>query len=109
MSALEDFDPYDARDRDMERKLDEDLDGIEDGLRKATVGDRAHMRLFALAQQLQSVDPIKYKKIIERCRNGHYHDFATKVATPKMDMHKDLLEVGLVEIDKKMQEGEYDS
>jgi len=89
--------------------LDKVLGDFENDWRKDTVGDDAHKALFALADELESKDPIKYKKIIARCRNGHYHDFATKAATPKMDMHTDLLEVGLTEVDKRMQEGDFDS
>lgn len=85
------------------------FDKLEDEWRKETVGDEAHQALFALADDLELKDPEKYKNIIQRCRNGHYHDFATKVATPKMDMHMDLLDAGLDDVDKRMQEGEFDS
>lgn len=88
---------------------DEVFDELEDEWRKDTIGDKAHQKLFALADELEKKDPVKYEKIIKRCRNGHYHDFATKVATPKMDMHTDLLAVGLTDIDKQMQDGEFDS
>lgn len=88
---------------------DEVFDKFEEQMREDTIGDPAHMKLFALAKELESKDPVKYKKIIERCRNGHYHDFATKIAAPKMEMHKDLLEVGLTDVDKRMQNGEFDS
>ncbi len=74
-----------------------------------TVGDDAHKALFALAKELETKDATKYVKVIKRCRNGHYHDFASKVAMPKMDMHNDLLEVGLTNIDKQMQNGDFDS
>lgn len=89
--------------------LDKALDNFEEKWRKDSVGDDAHQALFSLANELEAKDPEKYKKIITRCRNGHYHDFATKVATPKMDMHRDLLEVGLNNVDARMQEGEFDS
>jgi hypothetical protein len=89
--------------------LDEVFNQFEDKMRTDTVGDEAHQKLFLLAKKLDAKDPVKYKKIIERCRNGHYHDFATQVATPKMDMHLDLLEVGLLDVDQQMQDGEFDS
>lgn len=89
--------------------LDDALDKWEEQMRRDTVGDDAHIRLFALAQELEAKDPMKYAKIIERCRNGHYHDFATKASFPKMEMHKDLLEVGLNDVDKDMQDGKFDS
>lgn len=85
------------------------LDEFEDKMRMDTVGDDAHAKLFVLADELEAKDPLKYKKIIHRCRTGHYHDFATKAATPKMDMHVDLLEVGLTDVDERMQDGEFDS
>jgi hypothetical protein len=86
-----------------------DPDKFEEDMRKDTVGDDAHKALFALADELEAIDPVEYKKIIERCRNGYYHDFATKADSPKMEMHKDLLEVGLTDVDRRMQDGEFDS
>lgn len=88
---------------------DEIFDKFESKMRHDTIGDEAHVKLFSLADELEAKDPVKYKKIIERCRNGHYHDFATKLAAPKMQMHKDLLEVGLSDVDQRMIDGEYDS
>lgn len=89
--------------------LDEALDKFEDQMRRDSIGDDAHQALFKLADELAAKDPAKYSKIVERCRNGHYHDFATKAAFPKMDMHNDLLEVGLTDVDQRMQDGEFDS
>lgn len=86
-----------------------DPDAFEEHMRTETIGDDAHKSLFALAEELEAKDATKYAKIIAHCRNGHYHDFATKIALPKMDMHHDLLEVGLTEVDKRMQDGEFDS
>ena len=85
------------------------FDEFERYMRHETIGDQAHLALFQLANELESEDPDRYKKIIKRCRNGHYHDFATKIAMPKMEMHRDLLEVGLVSVDERMQNGEFDS
>ncbi len=98
--------------KEFENELKEflkDPDAWEDEKRKETVGDDAHKALFALANDLEAKDPKKYAKVIKRCRAGHYHDFAAKVATPKMDMHNDLLEVGLADVDQRMQDGEFDS
>lgn len=86
-----------------------DPDKFEKEMRRDTVGDDAHKALFALADDLEAKDSTKYAKIIKRCRSGHYHDFATQAATPKMDMHTDLLEVGLTDVDKRMQDGDFDS
>lgn len=93
----------------MSNLVDEAFDKFEDDMRSNTVGDEAHLKLFALADELEAKDPLKYKLIIHRCRTGYYHDFATKVAAPKMEMHKDLLELGLTDVDARMQDGEFDS
>lgn len=100
----------------MNETFEEDLksfidnpDAWEEEKRRETVGDDAHKALFSLANELEAEDPIKYEMIIERCRNGHYHDFASTVAAPKMEMHQDLLALGLTIIDKRMQNGEFDS
>lgn len=96
----------------FEAELDnflEDPDAWEEGKRLETIGDDAHQALFALAEELEGRDAIKYAKVIQRCRNGHYHDFASKSTFPKIDMHNDLLAVGLTDIDKRMQDGEFDS
>lgn len=85
-----------------------DPDAWEEDKRRETVGDDAHKALFSLADELEAKDATKYAKIIQRCRNGHYHDFASNAAMPKMDMHNDLLAAGLTNIDKRMQEGEFD-
>lgn len=85
------------------------LGDFEEEMRRDSIGDDAHKASFALANELEAKDPAKYAKVIKRCRNGHYHDFATKVAFPKMDMHTDLLSVGLTDVDERMQEGDFDS
>jgi site-specific DNA-adenine methylase len=43
--------------------LDDMLDGFEDKMRADTIGDEAHQKLFALAKELETKDPVKYKKI----------------------------------------------
>lgn len=93
---------------DLKSFLD-DPDAWEEEKRRETVGDDAHKALFALADELEAKDATKYAKIIKRCRRGHYHDFASNVAMPKMEMHNDLLAAGLTDIDKRMQDGEFDS
>lgn len=50
----------------------------------------------------------KIGNIMANAQKGMYHDFDSELATPKMQLHADLLEVGLVEIDQKMQNGDYD-
>lgn len=51
---------------------------------------------------------LKIKTIIEKAKRGVYHDFKSDLATPKMQLHFDLLDADLVEIDQKMQAGDYD-
>lgn len=48
--------------------------------------------------------------IIIKAKKGDYHDFESELDTPfpKMELHKDLTNAGLIEIDRKMQNGEYD-
>jgi hypothetical protein len=93
----------------MKDHLDKLFNELEGDLNAATKGDRAHRNLYALADDLEAQDSKKYAKIIDRCRSGFYHDFATLTAFPKMEMHHDLLAVGLVDVDRRMQEGEFDS
>lgn len=50
----------------------------------------------------------KVRAIIEKAKDGFYHDFDTLIATPKMQLHLDLLDAGLNQIDQKMQNGDYD-
>jgi hypothetical protein len=50
----------------------------------------------------------KANEIVERAKEGYYHDFDSELETPKIQLHKDLLDAGLVDIDKKMQNGDYD-
>lgn len=88
---------------------DQVFEEFERYMRNETIGDEAHLKLFKLADELESQDSTKYAKIIKRCRNGYYHDFATKIAAPKMEMHVDLLEAGLTDVDNRMQDGEFDS
>lgn len=50
----------------------------------------------------------KIEQMIEWAKEGYYHDFESELATPKMQLHIDLSEVGLTAIDKKMIKGDYD-
>lgn len=51
----------------------------------------------------------KLNAIIKKAKEGFYHDFDTPIATPKMQLHFDLLDAGLTQIDHKMQNGDYDN
>lgn len=56
----------------------------------------------------QSVKKKKLFALMERAQQGYYHDFDTPLAAPKMQLHQDLLELGLTVQDRKMQNGDYD-
>lgn len=80
-----------------------DIKGLQDDEKMV------HDKLLKVADELEQKDATKYATVIERCRNGDYLDFGSQHATPKMLMHKDLLEVGLTEIDQRMQDGDFDT
>lgn len=46
--------------------------------------------------------------ILLKAVNGHYHDFQSKVACPKMQLREDLVEARLHDLAQKVVEGEYD-
>lgn len=48
------------------------------------------------------------KAIIAYAKIGYYHDFITPLGAPKIELHTHLLQMGLGDIDKKMQNGDYD-
>lgn len=50
----------------------------------------------------------KYTKIIDRCRDGSYHDFASELATPKMEMVNDLRDAHLNHDAQNVIDGHYD-
>lgn len=55
----------------------------------------------------QSKRIVRY--IIAKAKQGHYHDFASKLATPKMQLVTDLRQAGLEDIAKDVMNGLYDS
>lgn len=46
--------------------------------------------------------------IIELAKEGHYHDFQSDIAMPKMQLIEDLREAGLTELVQKVADGVYD-
>ncbi len=48
-------------------------------------------------------------EIIRKAKLGYYTDFASPLPAPKIALHQDLLAAGLFDIDKKMQNGDYDN
>lgn len=62
-----------------------------------------------LVQDLENTTPtLERDEIIQKARAGYYHDFESPYATPKMQLHMDLLAAGLKDIDQQMQNGDYD-
>lgn len=47
-------------------------------------------------------------EVLKRARHGHYHDFETTIATPKIALDRDLREMGLIDIADKVRNGDYD-
>lgn len=65
--------------------------------------------LEEVAQEIMDETTLnKIMRIVRNAERGMYHDFDSELATPKMQLHVDLLAAGLTEIDKKMQNGDYD-
>ena len=50
----------------------------------------------------------KYTVIIDRCRDGSYHDFDTELATPKIQMINDLRDAHLNYDAQAVMNGDYD-
>lgn len=63
---------------------------------------------LALSVLLSEEEKAKIPAIIEKAKKGYYHDFESEIATPKTQLHIDLLEAGLPELDRRMQSGMYD-
>lgn len=66
------------------------------------------LQMALTRHDLTEIQRKSIKVMIQLAKKGHYHDFDTELATPKMALHKDLLSVGLTDIDQKMQNGDYD-
>jgi len=47
-------------------------------------------------------------QIIAKAKAGYYHDFESPVATPKMELVKDLRDVGFTDIASRVINGDYD-
>lgn len=61
-----------------------------------------------LKQKLPTEQANAIAEIMMRAESGYYHDFDATIAAPKIQLHMDLLAVSLDDIDKKMQNGDYD-
>jgi len=63
-----------------------------------------------LVKDLENTKPsIERDEIIQKAKIGYYHDFESELALPKTQLHLDLVKAGLFDIDKKMQNGDYDN
>lgn len=62
-----------------------------------------------LAADLEA-KPQEYMRdlLIKRARAGHYHDFETQLATPKLTLYKHLLTAGYLDLAQKVRDGGYD-
>jgi len=47
-------------------------------------------------------------ELMERAKDGYYHDFDSPLSMPKYQLNQDLLMLGLTVQAKKVREGEYD-
>lgn len=47
-------------------------------------------------------------RLINKARAGHYHDFDTELATPKVTLYKELLGLGYADLAQKVKDGGYD-
>lgn len=50
----------------------------------------------------------RIQEIIDKARDGCYHDFESELATPKMQLVKDLQEAGFDDLVEKVKLGDYD-
>lgn len=62
-----------------------------------------------LAAALAETGDPKLTKMIERARAGYYHDFESPLATPIMELVKDLRRAGRHDLAKRAAEGEFDA
>jgi len=46
--------------------------------------------------------------LIERAKNGTYHDFDSELVAPKIQLAQDLAEVGFADLVQKVIDGDYD-
>lgn len=57
--------------------------------------------------EAKPADPVR-DQIIKRAKAGHYHDFDTSLATPKVTLYKHLLSAGFPDLAQKVKDGAYD-
>lgn len=68
-------------------------------------GDTKTTLVTDLEQKPQSV---LRDRLIARAKAGHYHDFETPLATPKVTLVKDLANMGYEDLAQKVKDGGYD-
>lgn len=47
-------------------------------------------------------------RLIQRAKAGRYHDFETELATPKVALYRELLDLGYDDLAQKVRDGGYD-
>ena len=47
-------------------------------------------------------------RLIQRAKAGRYHDFDTELATPKVTLYRELLDLGYFDLAQKVKDGGYD-
>jgi hypothetical protein len=58
---------------------------------------------------LETKEPNHWRDLlIRRARGGHYHDFETQLAHPKLTLYKHLLQAGYDDLAQKVRDGAYD-
>ena len=60
-----------------------------------------------LAAALEELDPPVSDKMIRRARRGEYSDFESDSATPKVDLHTELVELGYTDLANRVVAGEF--
>lgn len=66
------------------------------------------LQMALTRHDLTEVKRMAIKVLIKMAKAGRYHDFESDYAAPKMQLHKELVAIGLTEIDQKMINGDYD-
>lgn len=62
----------------------------------------------ALVDELEKLKRSDVGLVISRAREGFYHDFESPIATPKVQLVRDLRSVGLEELARRVMNGDFD-
>lgn len=61
-----------------------------------------------VADLLHKPESKKRTELIDKAKEGYYHDFETPIATPKVQLVQDLEAAGFIDLAIKVKDGEYD-